>query len=85
MRLQKYIFAKWREVCERYGYEEYDAPILENTELYLSKGNEEIVNEQTYSFTDRGGRNVKLRTEKNTTVSRRGAATGQEMGHPTRS
>ena len=28
-RLQKYMFGIWREVCERFGYEEYDAPILE--------------------------------------------------------
>lgn len=84
MRLQKYIFAKWREVCERFGYEEYDAPILEPTELYLSKGNEEIVKEQTYSFTDRGGRNVTLRTEMTPTVSRMVAARRQELAYPLR-
>ncbi len=83
-RLQKYIFAKWREVCERYGYEEYDAPILEPTELYLSKGNEEIIKEQTYSFEDRGGRQVTLRTEMTPTVSRMVAGRRQELGYPLR-
>lgn len=84
MRLQKYIFAKWREVCERYGYEEYDAPIVEPTALFLSKGNEEIINEQTYSFVDRGGRNVTLRTEMTPTVSRMVAARRQELAYPLR-
>ena len=53
-RLQKYVFAMWREVCERFGYEEYDAPILEPLEIYLAKTGEEIVKEQTYTFEDRG-------------------------------
>ncbi|NBU33628.1 hypothetical protein EB118_00805 [bacterium] len=27
-RLQKWLFAKWAEVCETFGYEQYDAPML---------------------------------------------------------
>ena len=84
MRLQKYIFSTWRTVCEQYGYEEYDAPILEPTELYLSKGNEEIIAEQTYTLTDRGGRSLTLRTEMTPTVSRMVAARRQELGYPAR-
>ncbi len=84
MRLRNYIFGKWREVCERYGYEEYDAPILEPTELYLSKGNEEIIAEQTYTFTDRGDRSMTLRTEMTPTVSRMVAARRQELPYPLR-
>lgn len=83
-RIQKYIFNKWREVCELYGYEEYDAPVLEPTELYLAKGNEEIVQEQTYTFTDRGDRSVTLRTEMTPTVSRMVAARRQELPYPLR-
>ncbi len=84
MRTQKYIFKVWRDVCERFGYEEYDAPILESTELFLSKGNEEIIAEQTYSFTDRGGRNLTLRTEMTPSVSRMVASRRQELGYPLR-
>lgn len=84
LRLRNYIFGKWREVCERYGYEEYDAPILEPTELYLSKGNEEIIAEQTYTFTDRGDRSMTLRTEMTPTVSRMVAAKRQELPYPLR-
>lgn len=83
-RLQKYMFAKWREVCERFGYEEYDAPILEPLEIYLAKTGEEIVNEQTYTFEDRGGRKVVIRPEMTPTVSRMVAAKRQELAYPLR-
>lgn len=83
-RLQKYIFGVWRKVAERYGYEEYDAPVLEPLDLYLAKTGEEIVNEQTYAFTDRGGRNVAIRPEMTPTVSRMVAAQRQELAYPLR-
>lgn len=83
-RLQKWLFDKWRNVVERYGYEEYDAPILEMTELYKAKSGDELVNEQTYSFTDRGGRDVSIRPEMTPTVSRMVAGQRQELGYPTR-
>lgn len=83
-RLQKYLFNTMRSVAESYGYEEYDAPILEPTELYLNKGNEEIVQEQTYTFEDRGGRSVTVRTEMTPTVSRMVAGRRQELAYPLR-
>ncbi|HEU4967066.1 MAG TPA: histidine--tRNA ligase [Candidatus Saccharimonadales bacterium] len=83
-RLQRYIFAKLREVVERFGYEEYDAPVLEPLELYLAKTGEEIVNEQTYVFEDRGGRRVAIRPEMTPTVSRMVAAKRQELAYPLR-
>lgn len=83
-RLQKYIFSKMHEVCERFGYEEYDAPILEPSELFLAKGNQEIIDEQTYSFTDRGGRAVTVRTEMTPSVSRMVAGRRQELAYPLR-
>lgn len=84
MRLRSYIFGVWHEVCQLFGYEEYDAPIVESTDLYLQKGNEEIINEQTYSFQDRGGRNLTLRTEMTPSVSRMVAARRQELAYPLR-
>lgn len=83
-RLQKYIFGKMRAVCEQYGYQEYDAPILEPTELYASKTSDEIVNEQTYTFTDRGDRSVTIRTEMTPSVSRMVAGRRQELSYPLR-
>ena len=83
-RTQKYLFAKMRTVVERFGYEEYDAPVLEPLELYLAKSSEEIVTEQTYAFDDRGGRKVAIRPEMTPTVSRMVAAKRQELAYPLR-
>ena len=83
-RIQKYMFSVIRRSVERYGYEEYDAPILEPLELYLAKTGEEIVNEQTYAFEDRGGRQVAIRPEMTPTVSRMVAAKRQELAYPLR-
>lgn len=83
-RVQKYMFGVLRRVVEGFGYQEYDAPIIEPLELYLAKTSEEIVAEQTYSFTDRGGRNVTLRPEMTPSVSRMVAARRQELAYPVR-
>jgi len=83
-RLQNWMFTKWRNVVERYGYEEYGAPILEPTDLYLMKGSEEIVRDQTYTFKDRGDRSVTIRTEMTPSVSRMVAGRRQELAYPAR-
>jgi histidyl-tRNA synthetase len=78
------MFAHMREVAERFGYEEYNAPILEPTELYLAKGNQEIIDSETYTFKDRGDRLVTIRTEMTPSVSRMVAARRQELAYPLR-
>jgi histidyl-tRNA synthetase len=83
-RVQKYMFGTLRRVVEGFGYEEYDAPIIEPIELYLSKTSEEIISEQTYNFMDRGGRHVTLRPEMTPSVSRMVAGKRQELSYPLR-
>ncbi len=83
-RLQKYIFGKLRQVVERFGYDEYDAPLLEPFEIYAAKSGEELVNEQIYSFEDRGGRKIAIRPEMTPSVSRMVAARRQELAYPLR-
>jgi len=83
-RLQKYMFSTLRKVVESYGYQEYDAPILESFELYAAKTGDEIVNEQLYSFEDKGGRRVAIRPEMTPSVSRMVAARRQELSYPLR-
>ncbi len=83
-RVQKYMFNILRKTAESFGYEEYDAPILEALDLYRAKSGEEIVNEQTYTFTDRGGREVAIRPEMTPSVSRMVAAKRQELAYPLR-
>lgn len=82
--IQNYIFGKWKMMAEKFGYEEYDASVLEHTEIYKEKSGEEIINEQTYTFTDRGGRDVTLRPEMTPTVARMVAAKRRELGFPLR-
>lgn len=82
--LQNYIFATWRRVAESYGYEEYLTPLLESYEVFAAKSGQEIVNDQTYSFTDRGERQVVIRPEMTPGVSRLVAARRQEMAYPAR-
>lgn len=83
-RVQNYIFDVWRKVSERFGYEEYGAPILEPLEVYAAKSGQELVNEQTYQFVDRGGRNVAIRPEMTPTIARMVAGRQQELGYPAR-
>jgi histidyl-tRNA synthetase len=82
--IQNYIFGVWRKVAESYGYLEYAASILEETELYKAKSGDEIVNEQTYSFKDRGDREVTIRPEMTPTVARMIAQKRRELAFPVR-
>ena len=82
--LQRYIFEHMSRVCELFGYEEYSASVLEPIELYRGKTSEEIVSEQTYTFTDRGGREVTLRPEMTPTLARMIAARAREIPLPAR-
>ena len=83
-RIQKYMFGKIREVVEGFGYQEYDAPILEPFELYAAKSGDELVNEQLYSFEDKGGRKMAIRPEMTPSVSRMVAGRRQELAYPLR-
>jgi histidyl-tRNA synthetase len=78
------VFKKIREVLRLRGFEEYDASPLERSELYERKTSEEIVNEQTYTFTDRGDRKVTLRPEMTPTLARMVAAKRRELPFPLR-
>lgn len=84
MRIRDYIFRTWRRVVKSYGYEAYDAPLLEPLEVYAAKSGQELVNEQTYQFTDRGDRRVAIRPEMTPSVSRMIAARRQETPMPAR-
>ena len=74
MAIQNYIFNTMKKTAEIFGYSEYSASVLESAELYRAKSGDEIVNEQTYTFKDRGEREVSLRPEMTPTVARMIAA-----------
>jgi len=84
MAVENAIFEIWRNTAHKFGYEEYNASVLEPADLYKAKTGEEIINEQTYTFTDRGDREVTLRPEMTPSVARMVAARKRELIFPLR-
>jgi histidyl-tRNA synthetase len=78
---RNYIYARWREVARRYGFVEWEGPILEPTELYKKKSGAEIV-DQLFNFTDKGEREVALRPELTPTLARVVATHEREFKKP---
>ena len=66
---RNHVFRLWRQTATTFGFNEYDAPVLEPLELYKTKSGDEI-EAQLFSFTDKGGREVALRPEMTPTVCR---------------
>lgn len=82
--IQNYIFNTWRTVVEQFGYQEYGTPLLEPLDIYEAKSGQELADEQTYVFTDRGGRTVAIRPEMTPSISRLVAGRRQELAYPAR-
>jgi histidyl-tRNA synthetase len=78
---RNYIFARWREVARRYGFIEWEGPVLEPTELYKKKSGAEIV-DQLFNFIDKGEREVALRPELTPTLARVVATHEREFKKP---
>src|ERR1700682_3202727 len=78
---RNYIFDRWREVARRYGFVEWDGPVLEPTDLYRKKSGAEIV-DQLFNFVDKGEREVALRPELTPTLARVIAAHEREFKKP---
>jgi histidyl-tRNA synthetase len=78
---RNYLFSRWREVARRYGFVEWEGPVLEPTELYKKKSGAEIV-DQLFNFTDKGEREVTLRPELTPTLARVVAAHEREFKKP---
>lgn len=66
---RNYLFETWRSVARRYGFVEYETPLLEDTALYLKKAGGEL-NSQLFRFEDQGGRDVTLRPEVTASLAR---------------
>eukprot|EP01052_Picozoa_sp_SAG31_P030642 SAG31_NODE_3162_length_4606_cov_22.721544_5_plen_252_part_00 len=69
MRERNWLFGHFRETARLCGFQEYDAPVLENTYLYERKAGEEIT-QQMYNFTDKEGAEVTLRPEMTPSLAR---------------
>jgi len=84
MATRVWLYNSMRHVAESFGYQEYEAPILEPLELYAAKSGEELVKEQSYVFTDRGGSEITLRPELTPSLARMIAQKQNELSFPVR-
>jgi histidyl-tRNA synthetase len=81
MAVRQHLFRAWRDAAERFGFEAYDACVVESLELLKRKGGEEIV-DQIYSFVDKSDRALALRAEMTPTLARMIAARENELAFP---
>ena len=84
MQVREYLFGIWKKVAKKFGYEEYDAPLIEEAKLYKVKSGEELANNQLYSFTDKGGREIALRPELTPSLARMVVQKKNELTYPLR-
>jgi len=62
----RFVLAKAHELAGRYGYQQIDTPVLEETRLFLrglQEGTAIILDKELYSFEDLDGTNISLRPE----------------------
>jgi histidyl-tRNA synthetase len=83
LRRRNWLFAHWRAVAAAFGFEEYDACVLESAELYIRKAGDEICG-QLYDFRDKGDRHVALRPEMTPSLARMIMAKGNSIALPAR-
>jgi histidyl-tRNA synthetase len=67
--MKLWLFDIWKDVSKKYGFEEYDAPVVEHIELYTRKAGEEV-SQQLYEFEDKSGRRLSLRPEMTPSLAR---------------
>jgi histidyl-tRNA synthetase len=79
--IRNYVFDTWRHVARSFGFQEYDAPMLEPTELYKRKSGEELKT-QLFRFEDQGGRDVCLKPEMTPTLARLVATRERDFRKP---
>lgn len=84
MALRSWLLGKIRKVSESFGYQEYEGPYLERVDLYAAKSGDELVNQQSYVFEDRGGDKITLRPELTPTLARMVAQRQQALTYPLR-
>ena len=70
--LWQWVAGQMEQVCALYGYRRIDTPGIEDTDLIIrtSGGGSDVVQKETYTFTDRGGRSLTLRPEATASICR---------------
>jgi histidyl-tRNA synthetase len=70
--LWQWVTGQMQEVCALYGYRRIVTPGFEDTDLIVrtSGGGSDVVQKETYTFQDRGGRSLTLRPEATAPICR---------------
>ena len=70
--LWQWVTGEMQRLCALYGYRRVDTPVFEDTDLIVrtSGGGSDVVQKETYTFTDRGGRSLTLRPEATAPICR---------------
>jgi histidyl-tRNA synthetase len=84
MAMRKWVNSAVQHISEIYGYQEYEAPFLESINLYAAKSGEELVNQQSFVFPDRGGDLITLRPEMTPSLARMIAQRQNQLTYPAR-
>ena len=68
----RWLMDEMATMCALYGYRRIDTPGIEDTELIVrtSGGGSDIVQKETYTFEDRGGRSLTMRPEATAPICR---------------
>ncbi|MDR2849419.1 MAG: histidine--tRNA ligase [Verrucomicrobiota bacterium] len=75
------VFDAWRAAAAAFGFQPYDACVVESLELLQRKSGEEV-SEQIYHFEDKSGRKLALRPEMTPTLARMVAARQGQLAFP---
>jgi len=84
MAFRTWLYGQMKAASQKFGYQEWEAPLLESLDLYAAKSGEELVKEQSFVFEDRGGDTITLRPELTPSLARMVAQKQRELPKPIR-
>jgi len=79
---QNWLYSKFKEVAELFGFQEYEGPIIESLDLYAAKSGEELVKKQAFTLKDQSENVLALRPEMTPTLARMVAQKAGELTFP---
>jgi histidyl-tRNA synthetase len=84
MVFRQWLVAQMQGAAQRYGYQQWEGPILETFELYAAKSGDELAKEQAFNLLDRSGDTLTLRPELTPSLARMVAQRQNELPRPIR-
>jgi len=84
MAFRNWMYQTISEVSTSFGYQEWEAPMIEKIDLYAAKSGDELVNRQSFVFPDRGGDMLALRPELTPSLARMVAQRQRQLVFPLR-